>query len=74
MVSSMSPREKYMLNKEKYLNVNYIETKKSKEWMNKNLPATGKSPFIREAVAEKINRTKIDKNNNKLSKDKVGIN
>lgn len=45
----------------KFININYIESAKSKEWMNKNLDAKGKSPFIRAAVAEKIERVKLDK-------------
>lgn len=36
--------------------------------MNKNLDPKGKSPFIREAVAEKIEKVKLDKKVIKLPK------
>jgi hypothetical protein len=64
-----------MINKEKYININYVEAKKSKEWMNKNLPATGKSPFIRGAVQKEIERyekVKLDKKKFKLANKKLG--
>jgi hypothetical protein len=50
-----------MINTKKYININYVELKKTKEWMNKNLSATGKSPFIRAAVLEKIGKLELDK-------------
>lgn len=45
----------------KFININYIENRKSHEWMNKNLSPKGKSPFIRDAVSEKIAKAKLDK-------------
>lgn len=59
----------------KFININYIESAKSKEWMNKNLDAKGKSPFIRAAVAHRIEiqeKIKLDKKKFKLNNKKSG--
>lgn len=45
----------------KTIKKNYLEDKKSKEWMDKNLSPTRQSDFIRKAVAEKITKTKNEK-------------
>lgn len=40
------------------VSINYQEDIASKEWMDENTGKTGMSDFIREAVAEKIERSK----------------
>lgn len=61
-----------MKNNKDYININYIESVKSREWMNKNLAPKGKSPFIRDAVEQRIERiekVKLDKK--RVSKSKI---
>jgi hypothetical protein len=56
-----------MKNNKKWVNLTYIESILSKNWMNKNLGAQEKSGFIREAVDTKIklDKKRIPKRNSK---------
>lgn len=50
-----------MKNNSKWVNIAYIESVKSKKWMDKHLAPQGKSAFIRQAVRDQIELSTVSK-------------